>query len=381
MSNVVTAYVGADIFDGSERRAGHALLIQGAKVQAIVPEADIPAQAARIRLEGGLIAPGFVDVQVNGGGGVLFNDAPTPASIETITKAHLPFGTTSLITTLVTDTKDKTQAAIAAAETALPGHIGLHLEGPHLSRPRKGAHDPEMIRPMNADDVAMLVEAAQSLPTLFLTVAPESVTPAQISQLTAAGAIVSLGHSDAQPDTLLPLIEAGATAATHLFNAMSQLQNRHPGLVGTALDESRISASVIADGVHIHPMTLRVALRAKRGPGHIFLITDAMSTIGTDLRSFTLNGRTITRKNGTLRLDDGTLAGADLDMISAVRFMHQTIGVALEEALRMAALYPAQLIGRDAEIGCLKAGTKADFIWLSDDLAVRQVYQTGTAQL
>lgn len=373
----LTAYLGADIFDGFKRFSGHALLVTRGRVQAIVRKAEIPAGAAVTKLKGGLLAPGFVDLQVNGGGGILFNQMPTAESIATITKAHLPFGTTSLLTTLITDTKAQVEAAIEAAKADIPGHIGLHLEGPHLSTARKGAHDPALVRPMDADDLAVLVAAAKSLPTLFTTVAPESTTPAQIAQLVAAGATVSLGHSDAQPDTLLPAIDAGASAVTHLFNAMSQMQNRLPGLVGTALDDGRISASIIADGIHIAKATLRVALRGKQGPGKIFLITDAMATIGTDLQSFSLNGRTISRENGRLSLEDGTLAGADLDMISAVRFVHQTLGVALEEALRMAALYPAQLISRAAEIGCLSPGAMADFIWLSDSLEIRNVWQHG----
>ncbi len=381
MTSTLTAFHGPDIFDGFQRRSGHALLLDGTQVKAVIPEADIPSHASTTRLEGGLLAPGFVDLQVNGGGGLLFNQSPTAGSIATITKAHLPFGTTSLLTTLITDSKEQVATAIDAARATIPGHIGLHLEGPHLSVARKGAHDPDLIRPMEEDDLATLLAAAKALPTLFTTVAPESTSPAQVKALVEAGAIVSIGHSDAQPDTLLPLIEAGASGTTHLFNAMSQIESRQPGLVGTALDDGRISASIIADGIHAAKATLRIALRAKQGPGKIFLITDAMATIGTDLKSFTLNGRTITRENGRLLLDDGTLAGADLDMVSAVRFVHQYLGVTLEEALRMASLYPAQLIKRDSEFGCLKPGTNADFIWLDEGLNINQVWQKGSPAL
>ncbi|MCF6272184.1 MAG: N-acetylglucosamine-6-phosphate deacetylase [Rhodobacteraceae bacterium] len=373
-----TAYLGADIFDGYDRMNGRALLVQNGVVQAIMLAADIPPEAEIINLGGGLLAPGFVDLQVNGGGGIMFNTTPTETGIAKILATHLAFGTTSLLSTLISDTKARTTSAIKAAIKAdLSGHIGLHLEGPHLSRARHGAHDPALIRPMEATDLTELADAAQALPTLFLTLAPESATPAQVRTLVAAGATISLGHSDAQPDMINPLIEAGAKAVTHLFNAMSPLQSRAQGLVGSALNEGRLFAGIIADGIHVDSAVLRLALRAKEGPGKIFLISDAMSSVGTDISEFTLNGRRITRKSGRLSLEDGTLAGADINMLSALRFTHQHLGVELEEALRMAALYPARLIGREGEIGCLTAGARADFIWLDAGQELLRVWQGG----
>ena len=330
---------------------------------------------------GALLAPGFVDLQVNGGGGVMLNDHPDVASIRTICAAHAPFGTTALLPTLITDTPQITAAAIAAgaeaAKEAVPGFLGLHLEGPHLSLARKGAHDPKLIRPMTEADQAALVAARKVLPVLLTTVAPESVDPQQVAALAEAGIVVSLGHTDTTHATARAYAEAGASVVTHLFNAMSQIGNREPGLAGATLDTRGLSAGLIADGIHVDPATIGIAMRAKRGPGHIFLVTDAMATIGTNMASFTLNGRTIHRKDGSLRLADGTLAGADLDMISAVRFMHRTIGLDLGEALRMASLYPAEAVGQAHRLGRFARGTAADVVALSDALDVTSVWIGG----
>ncbi len=368
------AYIGADIFDGTTRHKNCALLVENGHVVGIKPEREAAGEVHQ--LAGGLLTAGFVDVQVNGGGGVMLNSAPTLETIKTIRDAHLPFGTTSLLPTLITDTPARTALAreVAVAAIAIEGVIGLHLEGPHLSVARKGAHDPTLIRPMTAEDLSDLCTLAAKLPSLLVTVAPESTTPAQIAALRAAGAVVSLGHTDADFATARA---AGATCVTHLFNAMSQLGNRAPGVVGAALESGEMFAGLIADGIHVNPETIKIALRAKQGPGRVFLVTDAMATIGTDLTELHLGERVIYRKNGRLTLEDGTLAGADLDMISAVRFMVNRIGVPVEEALRMASLYPAQLLGRAAEIGQLASGNRADFIHLDAELDIQDIWRGG----
>jgi N-acetylglucosamine-6-phosphate deacetylase len=372
---------GATIFDGEAWHEGSALLIRDGAVDSIVVADAIPAGTAVVEAGGGLLAPGFVDVQVNGGGGVMFNDRPDAETIRTICRAHAPFGTTALLPTLITDTPEITAQAIAAgAEAArrkIPGFLGLHLEGPHLSIARKGAHDPALIRPMSEADAAALIAARARLPVLLTTVAPETVAAWQIANLTAGGVVVSLGHSDAGYALAATAVEAGASMVTHLFNAMSQIGNREPGLVGAALDAGALSCGLIADGIHVDPATIGIALRAKKGPGKIFLVTDAMATIGTDMTSFTLNGRTIRRENGRLTLEDGTLAGADLDMISAVRFMHREIGVELGEALRMASLYPAQSVGQGHRLGRFSPRAAANIVHLSDGLDVRGVWIEG----
>jgi N-acetylglucosamine-6-phosphate deacetylase len=375
------AITGARIFDGDKWHDEAALVVSGDAIAGIVPQESLETGMSMVEAAGGILAPGFVDLQVNGGGGLMINDRPDVETIRTICAAHAPFGTTALLVTLITDTPAQTratvEAGVEAARLKVPGFLGLHLEGPHLSVSRKGAHDPALIRPMNDADEGALIAARQKLPVLLTTVAPETVEPRRIEALAKAGIVISLGHSDASYRLATAAAQAGATMVTHLFNAMSQIGNREPGLAGAAIETGSLSAGLIADGIHVDPATIAIALRAKRGPARIFLVSDAMATIGTDMTSFTLNGRTIHRKDGSLRLADGTLAGADLDMISAVRFMHEKIGIELGEALRMASLYPAEAMGVDRRHGRLGKGTAADFIHLSGDLGVRSVWIGG----
>jgi N-acetylglucosamine-6-phosphate deacetylase len=376
----VSALSAKRIFDGEAWHEDSALIVRGGLVDAIVPREKIPAGAGIVEA-GDMLAPGFVDLQVNGGGGVMLNDQPDIEGIETICRAQAPFGTTALLPTLITDTPEVTAATVAAGIEAtrrkVPGFAGLHLEGPHLSIARKGAHDPKLIRPMGDTDLAALIAAKKQLPALLTTIAPESVTPQQVSALAGAGVVVSLGHTDTTYATVRAYAEAGATKVTHLFNAMSQIGNREPGMVGAALDTAGLYAGLIADGIHVHPANIANAVRAKRGPGKIVLVTDAMAAIGTDMKTFTLNGRTIYRKDGRLTLADGTLAGADLDMISAVRFMHREVGIELGEALRMASLYPAEAIGQAGRLGSFVKGAAANILALSAKLDVAGVWIDG----
>ena len=375
------ALTGARIFDGDAWHDNAALVVRGGEIEGIVASGAVPADIEIIATGGGILAPGFVDLQVNGGGGVMLNDHPDVASIKRICRAHAPFGTTALLPTLITDTPEITAAAIAAgAEAArqkISGFLGLHLEGPHLSLARKGAHDPALIRPMTDADQAALIAARAQLPVLLTTVAPESVDPQRISALAKAGIVVSLGHSDSDYATAKAYAAAGASMVTHLFNAMSQIGNREPGLAGATIDSAGLFAGLIADGIHVDPVTIGIALRAKRGPAKVFLVTDAMATIGTNMKSFTLNGRVIHRKDGRLTLADGTLAGADLDMISAVRLVHRTIGLDLGEALRMASTYPAEAVRQSHRLGRLAEGMAANIVGLSDDLGARSVWIDG----
>jgi len=374
----VLAIVGPRIFDGQRWHDDAALVLEGARVKAIVERTSLGPEIARVVLDSDMLVPGFVDLQVNGGGGVLFNQDPSHQAIATICAAHARFGTTSLLPTLITDTPEITARAVAAGleshQAGQPGFMGLHLEGPHLSLARKGAHDPGLIRPMTAGDQARLAAAAKALPHLLLTVAAETVPPEQVAALAASGVRVSIGHSDAGYAHAMACADAGATMVTHLFNAMSPLGHREPGVVGAALDHGALWCGLIADGIHVHPAAIGAALRAKRGPGRLFLVTDAMSLTGWHEDSFTLNGRTITRAGGALRLADGTLAGADLTMIDAVAYMHETIGESLEESLRMASLYPAQAIGAARERGHLQPGARADFVCLGDRLDVQATF-------
>lgn len=373
------AYVGARVFDGAEWHERTALVVTDGRVEGLIAT-DSPTDAERVPVDG-MIVPGFIDLQVNGGGGVLLNNDPTLKGIATICGAFAQFGSTGLMPTLITDTPEIQDQAIATGIAALdrvPGFLGLHLEGPHLSIARKGAHDPALIRPMDETDIQRLLGAKAKLPNLIVTVAAETVGPEQISRLTQAGIIVSVGHSDASWAQVKAAADAGATMVTHLFNAQSQVGNREPGVVGAAIDIGTINAGLIADGIHVHPASIGLALRGKRGPGKIFIVTDAMSLTGTDLPSFELNGRTVFRKDGALRLSDGTLAGADLTMIGAVAYLVRNVGLPLDEALRMASLYPAQALGIEATRGHLRRGARADFAVVSDALEMRSTFIAGT---
>ncbi len=354
------AYTGADIFDGSALHTGKALLVNGMICGRIVATGDIPADYPTVAVSGGTIMPGFVDLQVNGGGGVMFNDKTSLDGLIAIAGAHATTGTRALLPTLITDTSERTRAAVDAVEAAIaarvPGIVGIHLEGPHLSLARKGAHDSALIRRMDADDEAFLTEAARRLPNVMVTVAPESVTMDQIAQLSAAGIIVSLGHTDCSLDVAEAAFAAGARCVTHLFNAMSQIGNRDPGLVGATLNGPTVSAGLIADMIHVHTSNMRLAMAAKRSPGRIFLVTDAMATAGSDITEFTLNARRVLRRDNRLTLEDGTLAGADLDMPTAIGVMIDKVGIAAADAFAMATSAPATLLRQPHGNGHLAPG-------------------------
>ena len=364
----LTAYTGAAIFDGTELHEGRVLLAEDGICCGLAD--GLPSGSHEAPLKGGIIAPGFVDLQVNGGGGVMLNDDTTAEGVRRIAEAHAGTGTLGLLPTLITDTAVRSRAAVDAVAQAIadgvPGVLGLHLEGPHLSQARKGAHDPALIRPMEAEDEAFLIDAAARLPNLLCTVAPESVTPEQIARLAAAGILVSLGHTDCSHATAQASFTAGARCVTHLFNAMSQLGNREPGLVGAALGAGAVSAGLIADGIHVHAASIRAAIDAKRGPGRVFLVTDAMSTVGSDITEFTLNDRRILRRDGRLTLADGTLAGADLDMPRAISVMTGAVGLDRATALAMATSVPAGVLRNPMGHGTLTKGAPLRAIHLAE---------------
>lgn len=348
MTHSTVTFRGGRIFDGARLIDGHAVCFEDGQSVAFGPDADVPDRGKVIDLGGDILGPGFVDLQVNGGDGIMLGDDPSVATLQRIARAHRSLGVTHLLPTLITDTPEITRATIAATLQAfrdgMPGIAGLHLEGPHLSVARKGAHDAALIRPMQDDDLAALLAAATALPCLKVTIAPENVTTTQVTAMAQAGILVSLGHTDADYDTCRRYMAAGAGCVTHLFNAMSQLGNRAPGLVGAALGCGDVSAGLIADAVHVHPQSIRAAWAAKAGPGRIFLVSDAMAVAGSDKTQFTLNDRTILRQNGQLTLADGTLAGADLDLATAIRVMVDQVGLPLEPVLAAATSTPAAMI-------------------------------------
>lgn len=355
MTDAVQIYTGGPVFDGTRLRDGMSVVASGGRVLDIVPAAAAPEGKTHL-LNGDILCPAFVDLQVNGGGGVLLNDAPTEAGLTAIAAAHRAAGTGTFLPTLITDTPEVTRAAIeAVAQTNVPGVAGLHLEGPHLDVAKMGAHDPDLIRPMTGDDLALYQDAARRLPRLVITLAPEAVSTRDIAALAEAGVVVSLGHSAASFETALAAFKAGASMVTHLFNAMPPLHHRQPGLVAAALSMGDVTAGLIADGEHVHPAMIGAAFRAKVNPQHMFLVTDAMAPFGTGMRGFTLNGREITVDGPRLTLADGTLAGANTDMLGMIRIMVNDADVPLKQALAMATSTPARAATLPAPAGELTA--------------------------
>ncbi|MCW2244603.1 N-acetylglucosamine-6-phosphate deacetylase [Azospirillum fermentarium] len=388
--------VNAAIHTGDDGRDAPAVLPDGVvligddgRILAVQP-ADRPLPPAaesckRVDLNGGILSAGFIDLQVNGGGGVLFNGTPTVEGLRIIAAAHRRFGTTALLPTVITDSPAVRRAAagaVAAARAAgVPGILGIHFEGPCIAPARRGVHDARFIpsSPPAADgDEADLFTSLRPLPVL-VTLAPERVTPGFIRRLADAGVRVAAGHSAATWDQAMAGLAAGITGFTHLFNAMSPLDHREPGMVGAALDSRGSWCGIILDGHHVHDAAARLAWRAKPA-GRLFLVTDAMPPVGLDGGDFSLYGTAVRVEDGRCVSADGRLAGSALDMATAVRNAVRRIGVPLDEALRMAAAYPADFMGLSGERGRIRPGLAADLVHLDHDLKVQSTWIAGLRQ-
>ena len=330
-----------------------------------------------VDLEGGYLLPGFIDTQVNGGGDMLFNDSPTVEAIDRIGAAHRQYGTTSFLPTLISDDLDKVDAAMRAVEQAIdagvPGVVGIHLEGPFLNAGRRGTHDAAKFRRLD-DNAISLLSGLRHGRTL-VTLAPECCDDEQIRRLAAAGVILAVGHSDADHARTTSAFAAGISGVTHLYNAMSPLNHRAPGVVGATLENDHVYAGIIVDGQHVAPAALRIALRA-RPRDRFMLVTDAMPTVGSATKSFILQGKTICVRDGVCVEDNGTLAGSDLDMATALRNAMSMMGLSLADAAFMASGAPAHFLDlRDR--GMLRPGQRADLVWLDTAHQVRGVWQGG----
>lgn len=360
-------------------RDGLAVVIQGEHILGVFDE-DAPEihGLARHDLQGRLLLPGFVDVQVNGGGGRLFNDSPDLDTLRSIAHAHRRYGTTAMLPTLITDTQDRMEEAIAAVDQAMaagiPGIAGIHLEGPFLASQRKGIHKAELFRLPDARDFAMLARAHRGV--TMLTLAPERVGNEAIAHLAASGVRVAAGHTAADHATIRASLDAGICGFTHLYNAMTPLGSREPGVVGAALDDPHSWCGLIVDRHHVAAASLRIAIAAKPR-GKMVLVTDAMPPVGSQQTRFTLDGQTITACDGVCRNEAGTLAGSVLDMASAVRNTVQWLGLPLAEASRMASEYPAQWLGLGRSHGRIATGYRADFVVLDDQLDVLETWIGG----
>ncbi|CAN7488342.1 N-acetylglucosamine-6-phosphate deacetylase [Phenylobacterium sp. LjRoot225] len=350
--------------------------LDGDRIVSVGLEAE--AGEERIELGGRLLLPGFVDTQVNGGGGVLFNDSPTVEAVAAIGAAHRRFGTTGFLPTLISDELSTVAAAIAAVDEAIargvPGVLGIHIEGPFLSAARKGIHDASKFRAL--DDEAIALVSSLKRGRTLVTLAPETTTPAMIRRLVDTGVIVAAGHTNADYATVRAALEAGATGFTHLFNAMSPLTSRRPGAVGAALEDADSWCGVIIDGHHVHPATLRIAMAAKRRD-RFMLVTDAMPSVGMAQKDFTLQGRSIRVVDGVCLDEAGVLAGSDLDMAQAVRNAIQLCGLDLAAASAMASRTPAAFLGLEGELGAIAPGKRADLVVADDELQVLQTWIGG----
>ena len=366
------AFTNCRLFDGEQEFEGRTVVVDGDVIADVVAGNGAVQQADEVvDLGGQWVVPGFIDLQVNGGGGVLFNDAPTVATLRTVVEAHRRFGTTACLPTLISDDVDTMRAAVAAVRDAIeqhvPGVIGIHLEGPHLNPERRGVHDAAQMRELDGRALELLCSLDNG--STLVTLAPEKVIGESIRQLTERGVRVFAGHSAATYEQVRAAIDCGLVGFTHLFNAMSPLTSREPGVVGAALDDPDTFAGVIADGHHVHPAALGIALRAKPR-GKVFLVTDAMPSVGAAEQRFTLNSGTVTVTGGRCVTEDGTLAGSNIGMIDAVKYVVGKRLVDLHEAIRMASAYPAAALGVADRFGYARPGYRANLLVLDEALDV-----------
>jgi len=368
------------ILAGEDFRDDVAVVVEDGRVAAVVALDDPQLAGADsvVDLQGGWLMPGFIDVQVNGGGGALFNNQTDVDALRTMVAGHRKFGTTGMLPTLISDDAEVMARAVQATREAIaaqvPGVLGIHLEGPYIAPARKGTHDAGKFRVPDADEVRMATSLDNGV--TLITLAPERVPASTIRQMVANGAIVAAGHTAASYEEVRTGLEAGITGFTHLYNAMTPLQGREPGVVGAALEDADSWCGVIVDGVHVHPASLRVALAAKPR-GKMLLVTDAMPMVGSDNPAFELYGEVITAVDGVVRNAAGALAGSALDMATAVRNTVELLGLPLAEASRMASTYPAQFLGLQDRYGHIAAGYQADFVLLDQTLQVQATWIAG----
>ena len=355
------------------------VLVEGGRIAAVAARSDARLAGARVEdLEGAHLVPGFVDCQVNGGGGALFNDDPSVATIRTIGAAHRRFGTTAFLPTLISEDPSVIKRAIAAVREAIedgvPGVAGVHIEGPFINKARRGVHAADKIRDLDPRDIALLSSLAKG--RTLVTLAPEMTTASTLRQLATANVVLSAGHTDATFEQMSEALRNGVRGVTHLFNAMSPLHHREPGAVGAALADPGCWCGLIVDGRHVHPAVLKIALAAKR-EDRFMLVTDAMPSVGTDGDFFMLQGRRIEVRDGICVDENGTLAGAALDMAAAVRNFVEMLDIPLERAARMASTYPAQFLGLDGEMGRIAPGYRANLVALDARLHAKNTWIDG----
>lgn len=386
---MTTALVNGKIFTGeyclNKKEAGeqwltnHAVIIDGDKIVALCAADNLPAGVTTtIDLQNQRLIPGLIDTQVNGGGGALFNDSPTVETLRVMGEAHRKFGTTGFYPTLISDDLSVVEKSIAAVKQAItekvPGVLGIHLEGPFLNPERKGVHDASKFKII--DEAAFELLTSLDVGKTLITIAPELTTPEMIARFVAAGVVVAAGHSAANYEQTNTALAAGLSSFTHLFNAMTPLTSREPGMVGAALKDENSWCGIIVDGYHVHPSTLKIAHQAK-ATGKLVLVTDAMPSVGAADKNFMLNGELIRCENGKLSTASGTLAGSDLDMLAAVKNTVELVGLDTDEAIRMASIYPAAMMG-ESNLGAIKVGYIASMILIDENFQLIRSWINGS---
>ncbi|MGH8175704.1 MAG: N-acetylglucosamine-6-phosphate deacetylase [Steroidobacter sp.] len=354
------------------------VIIANGRITEVVKRGAVPGAAREHDLHGHWLLPGFIDTQVNGGGGVLFNDDPSVESIIEIGRAHRRFGVTGFLPTLISDDLHVVSRAVhavqAAIERRVPGVLGIHIEGPFLNAERKGVHDASKLRWLDQDAIGLLTSLKGG--KTLVTLAPERTTPEMIRTLAKAGVIVSAGHTNATYGQIKEALAYGLTGFTHLFNAMSQLTGREPGVVGAALDDANSWCGIILDGRHVDPVVLRIAMRSKRRDRFI-LVSDAMPSVGAANKSFTLQGRPISVADNMCIDEDGRLAGSDIEMATAVRNAPEMLQIDIAEGARMASQYPAEFLGLDHELGRIAPGHRANLVQVDQNINVIETWIDG----
>ena len=370
------AFINGRIFDGEVFHQDEALLVNNEIINAFVSPHEIPSDYSIIDLNNDVLSAGFIDLQVNGGGGVLFNNSPNEAGLKSITQAHLKYGTTSLMPTVISDTTERVTECVNAVKKAIktnPSLLGIHIEGPFFNPNRRGVHKPDFIRQPNEADLKFLSNI-KDFP-LMLTFAPEQLSKQQINTLASANIKLLAGHTNTDYNTISDAVEQGLSGFTHLYNAMSSSTAREPNVMGAALALDKTTASIIVDGHHIHPDMVKIAYRCKP-KGKLLFVSDAMATVG-GADEFQLYGETIKEEKGRLVNQEGKLAGSAISLIDAVRIAVNECHIPLEEALKMASLYPANYLELGDKIGKLKAGYIADLVHLNNEFEVLNVWKSG----
>ena len=372
------AIVNCDIYTGERVLYNNGIIVDGKKIEEIRDIDKIPKELDVIDLKGLNIAPGFIDLQVNGGGGCLFNDNPTEECLSKIYEAHRQFGTTNFLPTIITTSTQKILQSIESVKSCMKenkyGILGLHIEGPYINESKAGVHDKKYIRRISLDELKLIMEKGKDVIKLF-TVAPEVVTEEHIKYFKMYNINVSAGHTKATYDEAMRSFDWGITKVTHLFNAMSPFESREPGVVGAAFDSNNVWAGIIVDGFHVHFGSVRIAKKIKGKK--LILVTDAMPPVGSGITEFKLGDLRVLYKDGKCTTEDGVLAGSSLNMATAVRNCVQKVGIPMDEALRMASTYPAEYLGVRDTLGKIKTGYIANMVIFDNQVVVKAVISEG----